>query len=103
MSLQVHVGLAARRHDAGLVGAGRPTLQALRQFADRPFGARDVALHDVPQLKVTISIGVHTRGAGAASVAELIDRADQALYRSKRTGRNRVSMFAGPQAASLVL
>ena len=61
------------------------------------------ALHDVPQLKVTVSVGVHTRGAGAATVAELIDRADQALYRSKRTGRNRVSMFAGPQAASLVL
>jgi diguanylate cyclase (GGDEF)-like protein len=58
----------------------------------------------VAGLKVTVSIGVHTRGAGAATTAELIDRADQALYRSKRGGRNRVSMFAGPQAAaSLVL
>ena len=62
------------------------------------------ALSDVAGLKVTVSVGVHTRGAGAASIAELIDLADQALYRSKRSGRNRVSMFAGPQAAaSLVL
>ena len=78
----------------------RALAEQIRLRVERDVGA---ALHDVPQLKVTISIGVHTRGAGAASVAELIDRADQALYRSKRTGRNRVSMFAGPQAASLVL
>ena len=78
----------------------RALAEQIRLRVERDAGA---ALHDVPQLKVTISIGVHTRGAGAASVAELIDRADQALYRSKRTGRNRVSMFAGPQAASLVL
>ena len=62
------------------------------------------ALSDVADVKVTVSVGVHTRGAGATSIAELIDLADQALYRSKRSGRNRVSMFAGPQAAaSLVL
>ena len=78
----------------------RALAEQIRLRVERDAGA---ALHDVPQLKVTISVGVHTRGAGAASVAELIDRADQAMYRSKRTGRNRVSMFAGPQAASLVL
>jgi len=78
----------------------RALAEQIRMRVERETGA---ALHDVPQLKVTVSVGVHTRGAGAATVAELIDRADQALYRSKRTGRNRVSMFAGPQAASLVL
>jgi diguanylate cyclase (GGDEF)-like protein len=78
----------------------RALAEQIRQRIERD---ASVALHDVPQLKVAVSIGVHTRGAGAASVADLIDRADQALYRSKRTGRNRVSMFAGPQAASLVL
>ncbi|HET7525449.1 MAG TPA: GGDEF domain-containing protein [Burkholderiaceae bacterium] len=78
----------------------RALAEQIRQRIERDANA---ALRDLPQLKVTVSIGVHTRGAGAASVAELIDRADQALYRSKRTGRNRVSMFAGPQAASLVL
>jgi len=78
----------------------RALAEQIRQRVERDVTA---SLHDVPQLKVTVSVGVHTRGAGAATVAELIDRADQALYRSKRTGRNRVSMFAGPQATSLVL
>jgi diguanylate cyclase (GGDEF)-like protein len=74
----------------------RELAEQIRQRVERASAA-------LPQLKVTVSVGVHTRGAGAATVAELIDRADQALYRSKRTGRNRVSMFAGPQAVSLVL
>jgi len=78
----------------------RALAEQIRQRVERDVTA---SLHDVPQLKVTVSVGVHTRGAGAATVAELIDRADQALYRSKRTGRNRVSMFAGPKATSLVL
>lgn len=80
----------------------RALAEEIRQRVERDANA---ALHTVnPNLKVTVSIGVHTRGAGAATTAELIDRADQALYRSKRGGRNRVSMFAGPQAAaSLVL
>jgi diguanylate cyclase (GGDEF)-like protein len=80
------------------------TRDLAEQIRQRVESDCSVALRDLaPALKVTISIGVHTRGAGAATTAELIDRADQALYRSKRGGRNRVSMFAGPQAASLVL
>jgi diguanylate cyclase (GGDEF)-like protein len=79
----------------------RALAEQIRQRVERDCSA---ALSDLAGLKVTVSVGVHTRGAGATSTAELIDRADQALYRSKRTGRNRVSMFGGPQqAASLVL
>ena len=42
------------------------------------------------QLKITISIGI-ARCEGASDTAEnLLHRADQALYRAKRTGRNKV-------------
>lgn len=41
-------------------------------------------------LKVTASIGVSTLGAGDKELAELIKRADEALYKAKQAGRNRV-------------
>ena len=41
-------------------------------------------------LAVTVSIGVATGTAGAAHLEELLERADQALYRAKNAGRNRV-------------
>ena len=42
------------------------------------------------QLNITISIGI-ARYEGASDSAEaLLHRADQALYRAKRSGRNRV-------------
>lgn len=45
-----------------------------------------------PQIEVFASIGVSsTEDPRATTVSELIDRADQALYHSKRTGRNRVT------------
>ena len=48
--------------------------------------------HDIP---VTVSIGVAvdevTEGAGTVLVQELVARADAALYRAKRGGRNRVA------------
>lgn len=47
---------------------------------------------------VTISVGVATRTPGTADAAALVREADDALYRSKRGGRNRVSH--GSQAIS---
>jgi diguanylate cyclase (GGDEF)-like protein/PAS domain S-box-containing protein len=38
----------------------------------------------------TVSIGVATRGPGELDVEEVLKRADQALYRAKEGGRNRV-------------
>lgn len=42
------------------------------------------------ELAVTVSVGVATGTAGAAHLEELLERADQALYRAKNAGRNRV-------------
>ena len=80
----------------GIDGAEtRALAERIRQRIERECGA---AVRDVPDMRVTVSIGVDTLGAGASSPAELIDRADQALYRAKRGGRNRVSMFVGPMS-----
>ena len=43
-----------------------------------------------PARRVTVSIGVSTRGIDAASVNDLISSADKALYQAKTSGRNRV-------------
>ncbi len=53
----------------------------------------------VPGGKLTISAGVACYPEDAASVQELMERADWALYRAKRSGRNRVvEWFAGEEA-----
>jgi two-component system, cell cycle response regulator len=57
-----------------------------RQIAAEPFmiqqGSRTV--------ETTISIGIATLDPGGDSVPKILKRADQALYRAKRDGRNRV-------------
>ena len=42
------------------------------------------------EIKVTVSVGVANRRAGDASSADIMKRADDALYRAKAEGRNRV-------------
>jgi diguanylate cyclase (GGDEF)-like protein len=50
-------------------------------------------------VKVTASIGVATTSpAGDLDAATIIDRADQALYRAKQAGRNRVASSNGMPA-----
>jgi diguanylate cyclase (GGDEF)-like protein len=49
-------------------------------------------VREVPQLRVTVSVGVAERTADAASLETLIASADQALYAAKNAGRNRVAL-----------
>ncbi len=60
-------------------------------FAERIRSAIEQQKFDTGQrnLSVTVSVGVHAR-SHPASLQQLLDRADEALYRAKRHGRNRV-------------
>ena len=42
-------------------------------------------------IKVTVSVGVGTMSDGMEADADLVKAADDAMYRAKRDGRNRVS------------
>ena len=44
------------------------------------------------ELSVTVSIGVAEPGPGTRAVEQVIESADQALYRAKHSGRNRVEL-----------
>jgi diguanylate cyclase (GGDEF)-like protein/PAS domain S-box-containing protein len=56
----------------------------------------------IPGLKVTASFGIAALEFGAGTLQELIERADQALYKAKELGRNRVvrhdEIFAAAEA-----
>ena len=57
-----------------------------RRIATEPFAIQQGARH----VEVTISIGIAALSGTADSAAAILKRADQALYRAKRDGRNRV-------------
>jgi two-component system cell cycle response regulator len=57
-----------------------------RHVAGSPFPIRGGA----ERIEVTVSIGVAVSMHGADSADRLIKRADEALYKAKQTGRNRV-------------
>ncbi|HEV3427026.1 MAG TPA: sensor domain-containing diguanylate cyclase [Paraburkholderia sp.] len=61
--------------------------EQLRLRFERQDFAHDWRLKPIP---FTVSIGVVTREAGEHDVEALIKRADNALYRAKKAGRNRV-------------
>jgi diguanylate cyclase (GGDEF)-like protein/PAS domain S-box-containing protein len=44
-------------------------------------------------LRITVSVGVAQRLPGTPSIDALIDRADQAMYRAKGSGRNRIVLW----------
>jgi two-component system cell cycle response regulator len=57
-----------------------------RRIAAEPFAIQQ----DMRLLDVTISIGIAARAEAGDTAATILKRADQALYRAKRDGRNRV-------------
>jgi diguanylate cyclase (GGDEF)-like protein len=69
--------------------------ERVRMRIERECGA---AVREVPGLRITASIGAEIAQVRGETPAALIDRADQALYRAKHAGRNRVVM---PAAVSL--
>jgi diguanylate cyclase (GGDEF)-like protein len=53
-----------------------------------------VVRHQGRDIRLTISLGVASQEAGEAMDRDdIVNRADQALYRAKRQGRNRVCLF----------
>ena len=57
-----------------------------RRIAAEPFAIQQ----NTGQIEITISIGIAALGGTGDNAAALLKRADQALYRAKREGRNRV-------------
>jgi diguanylate cyclase (GGDEF)-like protein len=55
-------------------------------------------VESVSGLRVTSSFGMALFEPGLAGLAELVDRADQALYDAKRSGRNRISLWPVSEA-----
>ena len=65
--------------------------------------AAPIDLGDGVTLTLTVSVGVASYPADAATVRDLVGRADQAMYRAKQAGRNRVcdaSSAGGASAAT---
>ena len=71
---------------------GNNDCQGARVFAERwrrTVEAISVELPNGETLSPTISLGVAEWRPGVADVQSIVERADQALYRAKQTGRNR--------------
>ena len=57
----------------------------------------------VPEVHITVSMGVSEYSSDIASVTELVKRADIALYRAKHEGRNRVFLCNGTTPETILL
>lgn len=66
----------------------------LKRIADSPLEVATAG-----RVGISVSIGLATLPVAAANVEDLLRNADQALYASKRGGRNRLSTFASLAAA----
>ena len=66
--------------------AGMVAERIRRRIATEPFPIQQ----GTKSLEVTISIGIAALGGEGDTAAAMLKRADTALYRAKRDGRNRV-------------
>ncbi len=72
--------------DTGRDAAYRVAERIRERVESSPFAVQS----NTRDIKVTVSVGVSNRRAGDASSADMMKRADDALYRAKAGGRNRV-------------
>ncbi|HEX8375684.1 MAG TPA: diguanylate cyclase, partial [Geminicoccaceae bacterium] len=72
--------------DAGVEGAHTIAERIRERIEAVPFSIQ----RDTREVSVTVSIGVAGRHADDAGPADMLKRADIALYRAKDSGRNRV-------------
>ena len=78
------------------------TADQAQRFGDRiRKGVEELKLrYDYQFIHYTISLGIATYESNEESLDEFLQRADEMLYRSKESGRNRVSFSAGPAAVT---
>ncbi|OHV32623.1 hypothetical protein BCD49_29310 [Pseudofrankia sp. EUN1h] len=69
-------------------GVGQDDLRALGELLRATVAATPVLIADGVHLTVTVSVGAAAVVAAPASPAELVDRADRALYAAKAAGRD---------------
>ena len=69
-------------------------LQGAALFAERLRKAveEDQIIHEGQPIRCTISLGVADLGSTVSEYKQLIEQADQAMYVSKKTGRNKVTV-----------
>ena len=80
-----------------LPGCEEPDAQGLAERLRRCIACDPVAT-SMGKVSFTISLGVTTIGKGERmGVAEVLQRADEALYQAKREGRNRVVVVTGSE------
>jgi diguanylate cyclase (GGDEF)-like protein len=76
----------------GMPGCGSEEGLAIAEKLRRTLEKRcRASFGDITGLRVTVSIGIATFSGGDSTLADLIERADQALYDAKSAGRNRVA------------
>ena len=54
---------------------------------------RSAAIRNIEVSAITVSFGVADLADGATRIEDLVNEADNALYRSKESGRNRVTLW----------
>ncbi len=72
----------------------RQVAERIRREVERRCGA---GVESVPDLRITASFGLSLLAPDVESLEQLIEHADQALYRAKAGGRNRVTLYVPPE------
>ena len=77
-----------------LILSGATAKSALKRAEEIRQKCADIRiLHEKKEVQVTMSMGVATYPIHGKSTEELLVKADKALYRSKRSGRNKVTVW----------